>query len=315
VRVSYSVTTTPLTAPIKSGEVIPEGVELDVVEPKSIDGNSRDMMEGRYDVGEMSIVTFLKAVDEGAPQVAIPVFTSGRRFLHAGVRVAKGLEGSSPSDWRGRTFGVVRFWMSSCVWHRVLLGEMYGLAPTDVRWLSVRPETIRDAPIPQGVELSRDDDGRRPAQLVADGAVDVFLTPGAGEQSRDLDEVTAPGFADCVGAEREYYQRFGILPILHVTAIRREVYEQHPEVVASLLDAYAAAKDVCLARQGDEGWPLPTAGHTMSQLGTLVGGDPWPYGLDENRKAIERLARSAFDEGLLTRVPDLDELFVGGVGS
>ena len=49
-------------------------------------------------------------------------------------------------------------------------------------------------------------------------------------------------FPDYRAAERDYYRRTGIHPIMHLIVIKRSVYEKHPWVARSLYRAFAEAK-------------------------------------------------------------------------
>ena len=42
----------------------------------------------------------------------------------------------------------------------------------------------------------------------------------------------------------------------------------------------------------------------------IVGYDPLPYGIEENRKTIEALEQTAFKQGLTPRRMSMNELFV-----
>ncbi len=49
------------------------------------------------------------------------------------------------------------------------------------------------------------------------------------------------------GKAQEFYVRTRIFPIMHLVAIRREVFERHPFVAASLYDAFGESKNRALA--------------------------------------------------------------------
>ena len=49
-------------------------------------------------------------------------------------------------------------------------------------------------------------------------------------------------YEDYATAERAYYKRSGIFPIMHVIAIRREVYEANPWIAMNLFKAFTEAK-------------------------------------------------------------------------
>jgi 4,5-dihydroxyphthalate decarboxylase len=302
---------TVLTEPLKSGAVKPDGLELSVFDPETTDSNSRDMINLKFDVAEMSIATLVKAVERGLPLVALPVFTSGRRFVQSGMYLARGSDITSLEQLRGRTVGLPQYWISSCLWQRMVLKEMYGIAPEDVRWVSSQPERFEGVGVPNGVDLRLDTD-RDLAQLMRDGEVDACLMPGGRPLPPDLAKVTAPAYPDCVAAEREYYLARRVFPAMHVTVVKRSLAEREPAAVHALLAAYSRAKELASSRPDGE-WPLPPLGHDRPALRELLGGDPWPYGITPNRVALEAFLQGAVDQGLLQRKLQLEEIFAGGL--
>lgn len=307
-KVRFSVLDSVITEPIKRGEVVPEGIELEVFHPKTTDANSRDMLELRYDVAEMSIATFVRAVEQGLGLAALPVFGSGRRFVQSGFYFSRSSGPSNLGAIVGRKVGLPQYWISSCMWQRLALKQMYGIEPRDVRWVSVEPERFEGLDVPSGVELCLDA-GRTLADLMEAGEIDACLLQGARVAPPDLAAVSVPAYEDAVAAEREYYRKSGILPIVHLTVMRRELAESRPEVVPALLDAYGQAKALA-ERCPDAVWPLPPIGHDIEGLRQLTGGDPFAYGLSPNRRVFETFLEAALDQGLIARHLSVDELFV-----
>src|SRR5438105_468645 len=127
-NVNISVMPSVLTAPITDREVVPEGTKLTIEKPKSIEDFKTSMLTLDFDVGEMAISTFIEARDRGVGVIALPLFTSGRRFLQAGFHFSKASDLEELSEIKGRTVGVPQYWMSSSVWQRSMLQHDYGVA-------------------------------------------------------------------------------------------------------------------------------------------------------------------------------------------
>jgi 4,5-dihydroxyphthalate decarboxylase len=308
-KLTYSVMPTVLTAPLQNGEVKPDGLDLAVTVPMTTDANSRDMIQLKFDVAEMSIAAFTKAVERGLPLAGLPVFTSGRRFVQSGFFFSAAAGVRALDQLPGRTVGLPQYWLSSCIWQRMVLRDMYGVSPQDVRWVSDAPERFEGVAPPQGVDL-RLESGRGLAELAGDGSIDALLMP-QGPLPPPLAAVTTPVFADCVAAEREYYLARRVFPIMHVTVMQRVLASDHA-VVNALLGAYTEAKELARAR-ADAKWPLPPSGHDVRALRQLIGGDPWAYGITPNRAALDAFLDAAFAQGLLGRRPDIAELFIQDV--
>jgi hypothetical protein len=76
-KLSVSLVPGALTAPIRAGDCLIDGVDLDVRAAKTVDGNSRRMLDLAFDVAEMSLATFVRARDQGAALIGLPIFTAG----------------------------------------------------------------------------------------------------------------------------------------------------------------------------------------------------------------------------------------------
>src|SRR5438105_8685426 len=113
--VSMALVVGPLTQPLLDEHAAVSGLDVEVHAGTSVDRTSREMLEGRYDVAEMSLATYVKARELGADLMALPIFT-GRRFLQPCVvaRAAAGIR--TLADLRGKRIGLPQFWMTSSVW-------------------------------------------------------------------------------------------------------------------------------------------------------------------------------------------------------
>ena len=41
----------------------------------------------------------------------------------------------------------------------------------------------------------------------------------------------------------------------------------------------------------------------------IFGADPWPYNLEDNRKTLEAVIRYEFEQGMIKKKPNVEELF------
>lgn len=312
--VTLCVMTSVLTQPLLDAEVTIPGVPLRPQAAASIDQCSRDMLTLAFDVGEMAIATFLKAREQGLPLAALPLFTSGRRFLQAGFAVARDAGVQTLSDVRGKTVAVPQYWMSSSVWQRQILRDVYGVDAADVQWVTTQAERMAQLHVPVGVQVRRDESGRSPQELLDQGVVDAALTPGGGREQvpREGPGRARPAFPDVRAAERAYYERTGIFPIMHVTVVKEALVAGYPPIVRGLRDAYDRAKALARQREVVKSSPSPGAGQTTPELQELLGNDPWPYGLAANRRALEAVTQAAYDQGMVERPLSVDALFAAG---
>ena len=111
-------------------------------------------------------------------------------------------------------------------------------------------------------------------------------------------------YPDYRSEEMRYYMATGIFPIMHVIAIRRAVFERYPWIAMNLFKAFDEAKRRSLERIQDltaSRIPVPWAAAVVSEWCKNFGGDPFPYGLEENRKTLDAFCRFAHAQGVTAK--------------
>jgi 4,5-dihydroxyphthalate decarboxylase len=119
-------------------------------------------------------------------------------------------------------------------------------------------------------------------------------------------------FADPRAEERAWFRRTGIFPMMHTLVVQETLLERHPWVAESLVKAFGQAKRWCLEQMrfsGTSRYTLPWLHADLEEVDELFGGDPWPYGLEANRAALEVLLGFLVQQRFLPRAPELDTLF------
>ena len=83
--------------------------------------------------------------------------------------------------------------------------------------------------------------------------------------------------------EKDYFRRTGIHPIMHLVAIKREIYEKNPWIAPSLYRAFNDAKNDAwshLTHSGAHVSMLPFIYYNVMEARETMGEDPWPYGVE-----------------------------------
>lgn len=47
----------------------------------------------------------------------------------------------------------------------------------------------------------------------------------------------------------------------------------------------------------------------IEQTKQLMGEDYWPYGIDKNRKTLDTIVTFAYEQGLIKKRPDIEDIF------
>jgi 4,5-dihydroxyphthalate decarboxylase len=167
---------------------------------------------------------------------------------------------------------------------------------------------------PISIEYGADD--KSMSQLIEQGLVDATLgtsLPAAIRKNPNIQRM----FPDFKEMEKEYYRRTRIFPIMHLVAIRKDVYERYPFVATSLYDAFNKAKDVALEKMMNLRalrYMLPWLMADIDEIYEEFGGDPWPYGVEPNRPTLEALVTYLVDQSLIAAPVPVDDLFVKTYG-
>jgi len=302
---------------LRSGEVAVEGVDLNylaIEAPREI----FDRMGGtaEFDAAEFSASEFIGRMARGdRTLVALPVFPS-RVFRHSYIYENRRGGIASPKDLEGKRVGTALYTQTAAVWIRGHLSDQYGVDLSTIRWVqgAIEKGGVHGDPSPPpllrpaAIEINRT--GRSLSELLATGEIDAIA--GARRPTvRHADVV--PLFADGRAVERDYFRQTGIFPIMHLLAMRRDVYAANPWVATSLYKACVEAKNRALARMHHTFtlcYMLPWLEHDMDEIDDVFGGDPWPYGVAANRPTLAALVRYMAEQHLIAKPMPIEDLFV-----
>jgi len=300
------------TGALKTGAVRPQGVDLNILtlSPEEIFYRMGRFLE--FDACEFSLSTYTIRRGRGEPMIAIPVFPS-QMFRHSSIFIGDKAGIREPKDLRGKRVGVPKYHMTAAVWIRGLLEDEYGVAPKDIRWFEggegAKVKEV-DVTLPPDVRLEHVPDGRNLGDMVAAGELDAFI--GARRPAAHGKGVSRL-FPDFRTAERAYYERTRIFPIMHTVVLKEELVRQYPWLPRSLYDAFTEAKRLAYERLHFTAalltslpWQVAEAKETRA----LMGDDPFAYGLARNRKTVETLAGYSFRQNLAPRRLTIEEMFV-----
>lgn len=114
-------------------------------------------------------------------------------------------------------------------------------------------------------------------------------------------------------AERAYWAKTCIFPIMHTLVMHRRFHEQHPWVADSIYKACERAKEWCLERTRFSGalrYMLPWLLDEIDEMDGLFGDNPWPYGVEPNRRTLEMMSQFPVDQGFIEQDVDIGQMFV-----
>ena len=304
---------------LRTGEVKPEGIDLHVLPIKSPREIFDKVMSGDgFDLAEMSTSEHIANTVLGtSPYVAIPVFPS-RVFRHGFIVLNRNAGIKTPKDLAGKRIGVPLYTMTAAVWIRGMLEDDHGVDLSNVDWVQGAVEKAGShgnptpPPLLKPIKLEINTCGKSLDELLCEGRIDAYmgaqLPPSFG---RHPDQVRL--FPQVRATEREYYNRTGIHPIMHLIVIKKKLYEANPWIARSLYTAFAASKKQAWTELGFTGASkvmLPWIYDDVAEINEVFGGEPFAYGLEPNRHTLETLVGYLHRHHMIARRPKLSELFV-----
>ncbi|WP_460524324.1 substrate-binding domain-containing protein [Humibacter antri] len=311
------------TRALFDGAIPIQGVDATFATSALISDVFHQMAVGELDVAEYGLTYFLRSWDtDESPFLALPIFPN-RNFRHEALFVSERSGIERPEDLAGKTIGEFALWgHDPGVWMKGVLAEEYGVSPQQCRWviggtdIPIPSFDWIPQPVPEGVDVRHAPDGVTLASMLESGEIDALLSVDVPKAVLEGSTTIRRLFPDYPAVERDYYERTGIFPMMHVVAIRKEVVAEHPEVARAIYDAFLAGKDqtekwyLDQASKQHMGVVSPWFSSLFADNRRLLGDDWWPYGVARNRKAVDTFLRYHHEQGLSRKLLTSDDIFV-----
>jgi 4,5-dihydroxyphthalate decarboxylase len=292
---------------LASGAVPVEGVRLTCVHHPVEEIFFRFTHHREWEASELSLAKYssLRAAGDDS-LVAIPAFTS-RSFRHSAIFVRE--DGPVGDPGALRRIGVPEWTQTATVYARGVLP----MPLTDVEWVQAgtnepgRGEGV-SVKLPEGVSVTPRPDASLNDLLLA-GELDAVIAahPPAG-----FGNGIVRLFSDYRAVEEAWHRETGVFPIMHVVALRAEVFAERPWVATNPLTALEEAKRRSLERARDANaprFPVPFAPAHFERMTAEFGDDPWPYGIEPNTTTLDWFLERAHEQGVCARRLAPEDLF------
>lgn len=289
-------------AALKDGAVVPNGFELDFIEvPVIVQAFRRMVRELEFDICEMALTTYLCAREHGVPFTALPVFLV-RAFHHGAIvyDVRSGLQGAKQLE--GKRVGVGRgYTVTTGVWARSILADEYAVDLSKITWVLSGDEHVEAYEPPANV-----------VPIESGKTIEELLDTGELAAAVNVDTTNPnirPLIPDALEAGIAAFRRDGHYPINHLIVVRDDVLEAHPDLAAALFEAFTASKRLYLeSLQSGSIDPLTSVDRLHLRMLEYLS-DPLPYGIEPNRRVLERLISHATAQQILKVPVAVESLF------
>jgi 4,5-dihydroxyphthalate decarboxylase len=219
---------------------------------------------------------------------------------------ASGIE--RPGDLKGKKIGMDEYRLTVGLWARGILQEDYGVRPQDCLWFTSEPEGAGFQP-PSGVSITVVNESTE--ALLLRGELDALIPPNIVSSFRARDRRIRRLFKNPRNTVTEYFRKTKIFPITHTLVVRQSLFDEHPWIASSLLNAFGEAEKLC-RKSYDYAKRLafPTAVLILEEEEEIFGVDPWAHGLTvENQAVLEKFVQYAHEQGYISYRPALSGLF------
>jgi 4,5-dihydroxyphthalate decarboxylase len=117
-------------------------------------------------------------------------------------------------------------------------------------------------------------------------------------------------FPNRMSEGKRFFEKWAFLPVNHAYTIRGDIYKQYPWAAFNLYTAFVKAKEHFNRKLVDS---IPTAlffgREYLAMTQEIFGADPYPYGVKANRRMLETLIQFSHEQGLISKKPEVEELF------
>jgi 4,5-dihydroxyphthalate decarboxylase len=272
-----------------------------------------------WDVAELSFAKFMAQVTrKDSDIIGLPVICS-RLFRFSSFYVNKRSKIRTAKDLKGKRVGSPEWAHTAAVYMRGWLKDVHGVKLQDIHWYQAganEPGRIEkvELDLPKGLKLTRVPDNSL-SEMLAAGEIDCALIARPPDCFRTGHKDVVRLFPEFLEMEENYYGKTGVWPIMHIIAVQKRVLDENPWAARNLYNAFLESKRRSVERLMDPAvsrypmpW-LPTYARRMSEL----FGDPFPYGIEENRLTFEQFLRYTHEQGIAHRHVKPEDIFSKGI--
>ena len=291
-----------------TGDVRAAGIDLVPLELPIEEIFYRFTKSREWQASEMSFGKVISLMSEEKPEIiCVSVFLS-RVFRHSAIYLPENSSIRKPKDLEGKRVGIPEWAHTAGIYVRGMLAREYGVDLAKIQWIQAgvrepgRVEKVQ-LNLAKGTTITPRPD-RTLVDMLAKGELDAVMS------AREVPGVRL--FKDYRTAEVDYWKKTRIFPIMHVLALRRDVYERNRWLAMNLFQAFLEAKKRSMVRVSEFGLshlPLPWIPDHVRQWREIAGDDFWPYGVEPNRATLEAFLQYGYEQGVCKKRIKVEDLF------
>src|SRR5689334_3407059 len=237
--------------PLMNGTIQAEGIEIVPTYSHPSETFWRQLRFKEFEIGEMSMSSYLIARERGFDMIALPVFPS-RRLFHTEISYHLDSNIEKPQDIVGKRIGVSEYQQTAALWQRGILEHDFGVSQYKVHWYMERTEDMSHGGVtgfspPEGISFQRVPPEKSLASMLVNQELDVAAInspwKNAPHQLGRSHKITGSEgdwskvkllFPDRIGEGKRFFDKWKFLPVNHAYTIRGDIYRKHPWVAFNL---------------------------------------------------------------------------------
>ena len=285
---------------LRDGSVGAEGIALEHV---NLGSPYRPMVRDlAFDIAEVALTTYVCAKSFDVPLTGIPIFSNRDVTMTPVVyNTRSGI--TKPKELEGKRVGLRSYTVTNNTQCRGLLAYEFGVDPAKVTWVVADDAHVAQYKDPQNVEYAPK--GASLEELLVAGEIDAGIQLGV-EIGGDIQYLITEEEADRVGMK--FFRESGVYPIGHVMTIRDDVLAANPWVGPAMFRAFLESKDHYMAGLDAKAEPSKRDAQAIRNR-EIYGGDPFPMGLEANRKSLEGMIKIYEEQRIIPASIEINDLF------
>ncbi|MGK3144382.1 ABC transporter substrate-binding protein [Pantoea sp. C2G6] len=302
--------------PLALGDIQPEGFDLHIDRVGTLVNDLATSPD--YEAGEVSFSRYAQSRARGDESLlGLPHFLM-RGFRQRCIITTASSPITTPAELKGKRVGVTGWQDSGNTWTRTVLREA-GVEIDDVRWYAGRltadhPIADRLAGFGRPGRIEPAPDEKPLIEMLLAGELEAIFTPFMpegfflpGSGLRQLQP-------DFYQAERDYFNRVGYVPGIHILALKPALAAEHPWLPAALSEVIDRSSRLWMQKREKYAdttpWLLDDLRRTAQELPA-----GWNQnGFSANRKMIADFGRELYQQGLTNILLTPEAIFPAAAG-